>query len=299
MDRDSILQKFKILNLWQKGGKRAPHKPLLVLLAIGKLLRTENRLIEYSEIEEKLGNLLREFGPWKSSSRPEFPFWRLRNDGVWEVSDEDRIRETKSGDAYISDLRRYGVSGGFTEPIARCLRNDPVLAFEIIRNLLDAHFPYSIHEDILQAVGIEFPVQVSRRKKRDPDFREKVLKAYEYRCAVCGFDVRLRYQPVALEAAHIKWHQAGGPDTEVNGLALCVLHHKLFDLGAFMLSRRLDILVSDDAHGSVGFDEWLMRFHGKKINFPQRHSFYPRAGFIGWHVREVFKGSYRESRSVK
>jgi putative restriction endonuclease len=25
---------------------------------------------------------------------------------------------------------------------------------------------------------------------------------------------------VALEAAHIKWHQAGGPDEESNGLAL-------------------------------------------------------------------------------
>ena len=129
---------------------------------------------------------------------------------------------------------------------------------------MDAHFPASIHEDILQTTGIEFPTHISKRKKRDPSFRENVLKAYEYKCAVCGFDVKLRYQPVALEAAHIKWHQAGGPDTEVNGLALCVLHHKLFDRGVFMLSKELKIFVSDDAHGSVGFDEWLMRFHGKK-----------------------------------
>ena len=238
MDRELILQKFKTLNLWQKGGKRAPHKPLLVLYAIGKLLRAESRLIAYSDVEEKLGKLLQEFGPWKSSNRPEFPFWRLRNDEVWEVSDADKIRQTKSGDAYIIDLRRYKVSGGFPEPIDLLLRNDPKLAFEIIQNLLDAHFPDSLHGDILQTVGIEFPIQISKRKKRDPDFRENVLKAYEYKCAVCGFDVKLRCQPVALSAAHIKWHQAGGPDTEVNGLALCVLHHKLFDRGAFMLSNR-------------------------------------------------------------
>ena len=294
MDRELILQKFKTLNLWQKGGRRAPHKPLLVLYAIGKLLRAESRLIAYSDVEKKLGELLQEFGPWKSSNRPEFPFWRLRNDGVWEVSDADKIRQTKSGDARITDLRHYKVSGGFPEPIALCLQNDPKLAFEISRNLLDAHFPASIHEDILQTVGIEFPVQISKRKRRDPDFRENVLKAYEYKCAVCGFDVKLRYQPVALEAAHIKWHQAGGPDTEVNGLALCVLHHKLFDRGAFMLSNKLEIFVSDDVHGSVGFDEWLMRFHGKRINFPQRRSYHPKADFVRWHVREVFKGSYRE-----
>ena len=88
--------------------------------------------------------------------------------------------------------------------------------------------------------------------------------------------------------------QAEGPDTEVNGLALCSLHHKLFDRGAFTLSQELEVLVSDEAHGSVGFQEWLKNFHGKEINFPQRQSYYPSEDFIGWHVREVFKGEYRE-----
>ena len=104
----------------------------------------------------------------------------------------------------------------------------------------------------------------------------------------------MRNQPVALEAAHIKWHQAGGPDIEVNGLALCSLHHKLFDRGAFALSKHLEILVSDDAYGSAGFQEWLMRFHGQKLNFPQRQTYYPNEDFTGWHVREVFQGEYRE-----
>ena len=59
-----------------------------------------------------------------------------------------------------------------------------------------------------------------------------MLTAYEWRCAVCGLDVRLGSVSIILEAAHIKWHQAGGPDEESNGLALGVLHHKAFDLGA-------------------------------------------------------------------
>lgn len=29
--------------------------------------------------------------------------------------------------------------------------------------------------------------------------------------AVCGFDVRLDHFPIALEAAHIKWHTDGAP----------------------------------------------------------------------------------------
>ena len=293
MDRKSIIQKFKTLNLWSRGEERAPHKPLLVLYTIGKLLQGESRLLSYSEIDENLGNLLREFGP-KRNTRTEFPFWRLQNDGVWEITDADKIGQTSSGDALKSDLDRYDVSGGFLEDIASQLQNDSKLAFRIIQNLLDAHFPYSLHEDILQAVGIEYPLRGSKRRRRDANFRSNILKAYEYKCAVCGFDVKLRNQPVALEASHIKWHQADGPDTEANGLALCSLHHKLFDRGAFALSVHLEVLVSDDAHGTVGFQEWLMRFHGQQINFPQRQSYYPHESFIGWHVREVFKGDYRE-----
>jgi putative restriction endonuclease len=120
-----------------------------------------------------------------------------------------------------------------------------------------------------------------------------VLTAYEYRCAVCGFDVRLGTQPIALDAAHIRWHQAGGPDRGGNGLALCVLHPKTFDLGAFTLSPQGVLLVSDQAHGTAGFEEALLRHHGKEVRPPQRPEFQPEAAFLGWHGREVFKGAAR------
>lgn len=45
-----------------------------------------------------------------------------------------------------------------------------------------------------------------------------------------GFNVRLGHQLVGVDAAHIQWHQAGGPDTEENGIALCSLHHKCLTL---------------------------------------------------------------------
>ena len=300
MTREEIIKKFKSLKVWKSKGQRAVHKPLLALYAIGTLLRDGNRLISYADIEEDLQNLLKEFGPWKSNHlRPQYPFWRLRKekDKIWEIPDAHRIREYQrkngksTGDACIEDLRRYGV-GGFPEPIAYQLQTSPKLAFEIVHTLLDAHFPFSYHEDILQTVGIPHLLQIPQA--RLPNFRENVLKAYNYRCAICGFDVKLRHQPVALEASHIKWHRAGGPDTEINGLALCSLHHKLFDRGVFTLSAKLEVLVSEYANGSVGFEEWLMEFHGKEINFPQRQAYYPNEDYTGWHLKEVFKGPHRE-----
>ena len=295
MNRDQILQRFETLRQWGSGGERAPHKPLLVLYAIGKLLRGEDRLISYvDDIEENLRNLLREFGPRRDQYNPHFPFWRLQNDGIWEVSNANQIRQTTSGDPYITDLREHNASGGFNETISEQLQNDSELTFEIVHSLLNAHFPPSLHEDILQAVDIELPLQAFDTRTRPSNFRINVLRAYEYKCAVCGFDVKLRDTPIALDACHIQWQRAGGPDEAMNGLALCVMHHKLFDRGAFTLSRQWQILVSDETHGSVGFQEWLMAFHGQTINLPQRRTYYPEMDFVGWHVREVFQGDYQE-----
>lgn len=299
MERREILQRFQNLNIWKRGEERAPHKPLFVLYAIGKLLRGEGRIISYADIEEDLKNLLKEFGPWRASYKPEQGFWRLRNekDKIWEILNVHKIPERKrsngkkTGDPYINCLRRYG-EGGFLEPIAYQLQADPSLAFEVVQNLLDAHFPVSYHTDILQTVGLPTLLRIPRA--RLPHFRENILKAYNYRCAICGFDVKLRHQPVALEASHIKWHQAGGPDNEENGLALCSLHHRLFDRGAFTLSDKLEVLVSEWANGTTGFQEWLMAFHGKEINFPQRETYYPHEAFRRWHTKEVFKGPERE-----
>ena len=76
--------------------------------------------------------------------------------------------------------------------------------------------------------------------------------------------MRLGSVSIGLDAAHIKWCQAGGPDTEVNGLALCVLHHKVFDLGAFTISDGV-VLVSEHAHCGPAFEQSLLAFHGKQI----------------------------------
>jgi putative restriction endonuclease len=138
-------------------------------------------------------------------------------------------------------------------------------------------------------VGLEPGTATAQGRRRDPQFRQRVLTAYEYRCAVCGFEVRLGSVSIALDAAHIRWHQAGGPDREDNGLALCVLHHKTFDLGAFTPDSAGVLLVSDQAHGSAGFEEILLRHHGKPVRALQRPDWRPGAQFLVWRGREVFK----------
>jgi predicted restriction endonuclease len=194
--RDDILKAFDRINVWSRGSERAPHKPLLVLYALGQLSRGGPNSVAFRHVAPKLTELLKEFGPTRQSYHPEYPFWRLQNDGLWFVDD--------------------------------------------------------------------------------------------------GFDVRLGSQVMGLEAAHIQWHQAGGTDEEQNGLALCSLHHKAFDLGAFTIHPDRVMLVSAQAHGQRGFDEWLLKFHGRPIRSPQRESYLPAGAYLDWHEREVFKRPPRE-----
>ena len=164
----------------------------------------------------------------------------------------------------------------------------------ITQKLLDAHFPKTLHEDIINEIGIDFHFQTIKRK-RNPKFRHDVIQAYEHQCAICSCDIKLGYLDMLLEAAHIKWHQAGGPDSPDNGLALCSLHHKTFDLGAYTLDSAGRILVSERAHGTSGFDEWLLRFHGEQVRPPINQKYESSPEYIEWHIREVFKGPARQS----
>jgi putative restriction endonuclease len=108
-----------------------------------------------------------------------------------------------------------------------------------------------------------------------------------------GLAVRLGSVSIALDAAHIRWFQAGGPDEEGNGLALCVLHHRTFDLGAFTVNHDGFLLVSDHTHGTAGFHEALTSRHGKPVRPPQRPEWKPAPESLDWHAREVFKGAAR------
>lgn len=294
--RDDILNAFDRINVWSRGSERAPHKPLLVLYALGQLSRGGPNSFAFRNVSSKLSELLREFGPTRRSYHPEYPFWRLQNDGLWIVDDANRLkRRTGQTDVTKRELIDKDVQARFTDEVAGALERNPSFIADIATRLLDCHFPATLHQDILDAVGLELSLtETVTRRKRDPAFRNRILVAYEFACAVCGYDVRLGSQIMGLEAAHIQWHQAGGPDVESNGLALCSLHHKAFDLGAFTIDADSVLLVSEQAHGQRGFDEWLLRFHRQSLRSPQRDSYRPTAAFLGWHEREVFKRPPRE-----
>lgn len=293
LSEQDILKKFAEISVWKRGDRRAPHKPLLLLYVLARCSRGEAGEVSYVEAEEGLRPLLREFGP-THAPRVEMPFWYLRNDGVWFVAGTERLGRRKNRtDPKRSELRKHNPVGGLLPEICEALRHDRTLLRRVVAQLLNGNFPESLHEDILTAVGLDLRDVEMAQVRRDASFRSKVLRAYGHRCAVCGYDLRLGAADLALEAAHIKWHQAEGPDIESNGLALCSLHHKMFDRGAFSISDDLRILVSQDVCGSFRLDESLLTFHGRDIGRPQSPDYYPREEYLRWHREEVFRSPAR------
>ncbi|WP_462413635.1 phosphorothioated DNA-binding restriction endonuclease [Neobacillus sp. Marseille-QA0830] len=288
MNENELKRKIENISIWKKGDQRAPHKPLLLLYALAQLQNEDTNYLPYKEVKEKLTSLLIEYGPKRRTYHPEEPFVRLTNDGIWDLKSPVIINKQNPNNNL---LLKNQVSGGFSTEVYNALKNNNHLVKELAQFILERHFPETIHEDILSDVGLDLDYQGKR--SRDPNFRGKILKAYEYSCAVCGFNVRLGNHLVGVEAAHIKWHQAGGPDTEENGIALCAMHHKLFDRGVFTLNEDRILLVAEEANGSNGFEEYLMKFHGKQIKSPIHPDYEPQNNFLNWHVREVFKGPSR------
>jgi putative restriction endonuclease len=291
MPDNPILTAFARLKVWKKQGQRAPHKPLLVLFALGRWVADDHGPLKFADIEPRLRNLLVEFGPPRKSHHPEFPFWYLRTDGVWEVV-PDQHYPPRKGHASPSarQLREAGAVGQFAPAVRAALVQHPGLVTAIAHLLLDGHFPPSTHEDILAAVGLPASdAPTPERAARDRAFRDAVLVAYGYACAVCRVGVRVGHSPVGVEAAHIRWHAAGGPDVVPNGLCLCSLHHKLFDRGALTLSPDGEqVWVSEQANGK-NIERALGRFHGRKVARPNRDEDRPGTEYVGWHHREVFK----------
>jgi len=156
MQKDEILQHFRTIGVWHRRGEQAPHKPLLLLLALGACFRQEPRLLRFADIDSPLQDLLRKFGPERRSYHSEYPFWRLQNDGIWELTNSEYCEARVSNkDAKKSELLKYDVHGGFTSEIYDSLIDDRDLLKSIAYQLLETAFPDSDYNEVLSAVGLE------------------------------------------------------------------------------------------------------------------------------------------------
>lgn len=286
----TLKQAISNITIWRKGEQRAPHKPLLLLYVLSHYRQGHDRLFNYgSEIYEPLLDLLERYGPQRRDQRPDMPFWRLKGDGFWELLNAELCSTNGSCQPPRRELIEYNVAGGFDADNFALVAKNHRLIDTLAQQLLEAHFPASIQEDIADEMG--FDIRTSLRQ-RDPKFRQMVLRAYNYQCAICGFNMRHDNAPIALEAAHIRWKQHHGPCEVPNGLALCAIHHKAFDRGSIGLDENMRVMISGAVNGGGVVQRLFWDFAGKAIALPPIKENYPGERFVEWHREEVFRGEH-------
>lgn len=129
-----------------------------------------------------------------------------------------------------------------------------------------------------------------RRRLHQVAFRERVVRAYRERCALC----RLGHREL-LDAAHITPDtDPEGAPTVTNGLALCKLHHAAFD--RFFFAVRPDYRVevrasilgeSDGPMLVIG----LQKIHGQHIALPTQSAQFPDRDRLARRYDDFLKAS--------
>jgi putative restriction endonuclease len=142
------------LKPWARKGERAPHKPLLILLPIGRLQAGKSRLMDFNDIEIPLRDLLRQFGPPRKSYHPEYPFWRLQQDQIWEIVNPHTFPSRLSNtDPPVSALRKWHALGGFVADLHAELKSEPDKTAQLADLTATIHLP-DVKADVLAACGV-------------------------------------------------------------------------------------------------------------------------------------------------
>ncbi|MEV6057168.1 phosphorothioated DNA-binding restriction endonuclease [Streptomyces sp. NPDC052107] len=301
MTRDELASALSGLRQARIGAHRAPHKPLLVLWLLGRFVTLGSTAVTYDEAEGPVSRLINDFGPVMTNpsqarQRAAMPFVHLERT-LWDVRDSVGRPIPPTDPDRGGWLRAQGAQGRMRPEVERLLA-DPGTVAAAARLLLEQHFTPALQAPICDAVGLDpagwhthaISVPGPRlQRARRPGFVEDVLDAYAYAWAFCGFDGALGRNPVGVEAAHVRWHSQDGPDEVNNGLALCSLHHTLFDLGVLGLGPDLRIQVSRWYVARSTAGQAVDALHGQRVATPRPGHRAIDAQYVDWHQRQVFK----------
>ncbi|MGG5837958.1 HNH endonuclease [Huaxiibacter chinensis] len=297
--------------------KKAPalNKPLLVLYVLSQYKKGHERLFLFQdEIQYQLRDLLKRYGPKRSSYEVLMPFWRLKHDGFWALEGTDPALLKSPEEPRLQTVLDNHVLGGFDVTSFSLIQNQKSLIDSLAKQIVEQYLPEEFHSALFLELGFETPepfeVDESPNDRiallqTDIDiitqdlsidettrtaliqarigqgyFRAECLGLYPA-CPVTG----ITFQPL-LKASHIKpWSSCQTAKERLdphNGLMLAAHIDTLFDSGWISFANEGDVLISN----RLDFGTC------DKLNLPQKIIELPKLSFdyLSWHREYVFKG---------
>ncbi|MFI9532782.1 HNH endonuclease [Nocardia fusca] len=126
----------------------------------------------------------------------------------------------------------------------------------------------------LKPLEKRYAARITKQRIHQPEFRERVLLAYNRQCAVCN----LKHREL-LDAAHIisdtKPH---GTATVDNGLGLCKIHHAAYDANFLGISPDFEVKINknlmEEKDGPM-LEHGLQAMHDRPLSVPTRQKDHP------------------------
>lgn len=153
-------------------------------------------------------------------------------------------------------------------------------------------------KDLLSAIEEDNPEEEAVEEVRGANlftsvsFRDFVLYAYGYKCAITGRSIRYKNLN-NLEAAHIQPRAQSGTYLPCNGLALCRDMHWAFDKGFITITDDYTVEVHEEVKTTI-----LSEIDGKKIMVPDDPYFQPEKKFLKHHRENIF-GLFIHSGAIR
>jgi putative restriction endonuclease len=145
-----------------------------------------------------------------------------------------------------------------------------------------------IEKDILSGKEGKDVERIVKSRVNQSLFRKVVVNNYSNSCAICSLDIQN-----LLVASHIlKWSENKEHRLNpTNGLCLCNIHDRAFELGYIGINTDYSILVSNElkqVKEKSTFSSLFGRHENKSIILPDK--FYPNIDFLERHLNNTFKG---------
>ncbi|RKF18256.1 restriction endonuclease [Altericroceibacterium spongiae] len=143
------------------------------------------------------------------------------------------------------------------------------------------------HQPFIHEVARDRMACLGSRLVRDRLFRQRVVMAYDARCAITGLKLINGGGRAEVEAAHIRPVASDGPDSVNNGIALSGTVHWMFDRGLIGLQNDLTILVSRQANDQDSIRA-MLNPTGRAI-VPVKPGDRPHPAYLTWHREHCYK----------
>ena len=153
---------------------------------------------------------------------------------------------------------------------------------------LDQNEIQEIENDILYGKEGKNIERIVKTRVNQSLFRKVVINNYSNSCTICSLNIQS-----LLVASHIlKWSESKEHRLNpTNGLCLCNIHDRAFELGYIAINSDYSILISNElkqVKEKETFSSLFGRHEHKSIILPDK--FHPNPDFLESHLNNTFKG---------